>query len=27
MAQQERSARTRAAILRAGAEVFAELGF
>ncbi|MFB6825777.1 ScbR family autoregulator-binding transcription factor [Streptomyces virginiae] len=27
MAQQERSTRTRAAILRAGAEVFAELGF
>ncbi|MFD5769903.1 ScbR family autoregulator-binding transcription factor [Streptomyces sp. NPDC127049] len=27
MAQQERSVRTRAAILRAGAEVFAELGF
>ncbi|MFF2774213.1 ScbR family autoregulator-binding transcription factor [Streptomyces sp. NPDC058052] len=27
MAQQERSARTRAAILRAGAEVFAEMGF
>ncbi|MFB9479328.1 ScbR family autoregulator-binding transcription factor [Streptomyces filamentosus] len=27
MAQQERSARTRAAILKAGAEVFAELGF